>query len=345
MKVVWTNRHRGHDPRFFIVRGRLQRSAEQPERARVLLTAAGAAGLEPVEARRHPDDGILAVHRPDYVRFLQAASHEWRALAEAGEEVVANVHPQHADAYPPTYPRGIVGRAGWHMADTACPIGPHTYEAARAAADVALTATDLVLGGERAAYALCRPPGHHAYADMAGGFCFLNNAAIAAERLRARCGRTAVLDIDVHHGNGTQGIFWERGDVLTVSVHVDPSDYYPFFWGHAHERGQGVGRGANLNLPLPRGSADAAWLEAIDDALVTISAFAPAALVLALGLDPHEDDPLAGMRVTTAGFAQAGMRIAALGLPTVIVQEGGYLSPVLGAVLESFLVGWRGALI
>ena len=164
-----------------------------------------------------------------------------------------------------------------------------------------------MLGGAREAYALCRPPGHHAYADMAGGFCFLNNTAIAAQRLRSKHQRVAVLDVDVHHGNGTQGIFFERDDVLTVSIHADPDNYYPYFWGHAHETGVGKGHGFNLNLPLPLGSGDAPWLAAGDKALARIREFAPTALVVALGLDASESDPLQGLKVTGAGFhAMAG---------------------------------------
>jgi acetoin utilization deacetylase AcuC-like enzyme len=186
---------------------------------------------------------------------------------------VPNVHPAR---YPATYLTALAGRAGWHQADlAACPIGPGTWDAALASSEVAATAADMVLAGERYAYALCRPPGHHAYADMAGGFCFLNNTAIAAQRLRAAHQRVAVLDVDVHHGNGTQGIFYKRADVLTISIHADPADYYPYFWGHAHNTGEGAGKGSNLNLPQPLGSPDVPWLAAGDQALARIAEFAP----------------------------------------------------------------------
>ena len=207
--------------------------------------------------------------------------------------------------------------------------------------EVAATAADLVLAGTREAYALCRPPGHHAFADMAGGFCFLNNSAVAAQHLRSNHARVAVLDVDVHHGNGTQGIFYERADVLTVSIHADPANYYPYFWGHAHEQGTGKGQGHNLNLPLPLGSADAPWLEAGDTALARIRAFAPTALVVALGLDASESDPLQGLKVTGAGFHAMAAKIARLGLPTVLVQEGGYLGDDLGRNLVQFLAGFE----
>jgi acetoin utilization deacetylase AcuC-like enzyme len=224
MKIVYSDKHAQHDPQTFFVRGVKQRSAEQPERAERLLAAAKGAGHEVVAATAHGAAPAETVHTPEYIDFLKTIARDWAKLPNASAEVVPNVHPAH---YPATYPKALAGRAGWHQVDLACPIGPHTWEAAVAASESAATAADLVLGGAREAYALCRPPGHHAYADMAGGFCFLNNTAIAAQRLRQKHQRVAVLDVDVHHGNGTQGIFFERDDVLTVSIHADPDSYYP----------------------------------------------------------------------------------------------------------------------
>lgn len=192
------------------------------------------------------------------------------------------------------------------------------------------------------AYALCRPPGHHSDADSASGHCLLNNAAIAAAYLRRHHERVAILDIDVHHGNGTQAIFYDRADVLTVSVHADPMEYYPFFNGHAHEVGEGAGEGFNLNIVLPRDSGDAVWHAAIRRGLDRIAAHAPGALVLSLGLDAHENDPLRGLAVTTEGFRMAGEMIAAAGLPCAMVQEGGYLSAELTNNLAAFLGGALG---
>jgi acetoin utilization deacetylase AcuC-like enzyme len=338
MKIVYSDKHARHDPQTFIVRGVKQRSAEQPERATLLLAAATAAGHQILPPRTFGLEPATTVHTPDYIDFLQIAAREWAKLPGAGPEVVPNMHPARAHA---SYPRALAGRAGWHQADMACPIGPGTWDAALAATEVATTAADLVLAGTREAYALCRPPGHHAFADMAGGFCFLNNTAIAAQHLRAKHARVAVLDVDVHHGNGTQGIFYERADVLTVSIHADPADYYPYFWGHAHEAGAGVGEGFNVNLPLPLGSADAPWLAAGDTALARLSAFAPTALVVALGLDASESDPLQGLKVTGAGFHAMATKIAGLGLPTVLVQEGGYLGDDLGRNLVQFLAGFE----
>ncbi|PWB61411.1 MAG: acetylpolyamine amidohydrolase [Bradyrhizobiaceae bacterium] len=340
MKAVYSEAHRGHDPQFFLLRGVVSRTTEQPERAERLLAGLRAGSHEIVAPTAFGPGPRARVHGPDYLAFLAEAWDAWRALGDAGPEMIANVHPVRI---PGSYPAGIVGRLGWHTADTSCPIGPGTFAAACAAADVAATAAQLVLDGERAAYALCRPPGHHASRDMAGGFCFLNNSAIAAEHLRRKHDRVAILDVDVHHGNGTQAIFYERPDVLTVSIHADPAHYYPFFWGHAHERGAGAGLGANLNLPLPLGTGDADYLAALDRAAATVRAFAPGALVVALGLDASEHDPLAGMKVTTDGFRRIGAAIARLGLPTAFVQEGGYLSEILGVNLAAALAGFEEA--
>ncbi|MBL8702783.1 MAG: histone deacetylase family protein [Alphaproteobacteria bacterium] len=341
MRVVHHPDHRGHDPRFFLVRGKpATRSAEQPQRADLLLDAVRGMGLEPLLP---PDYGAAtraAVHDARYLAFLESAWRRWHALPDAGDEVVANVHPAGPVV---AYPEAIVAQAGLHMADTACPIGEHTWRAACAAANAATHAAQLVIDGERAAYALCRPPGHHAYADRAGGFCYLNNSAIAAQHLRRCHERVAVVDVDVHHGNGTQGIFWRRRDVLTVSLHADPSQYYPFFAGYEQERGEGDGEGFNLNVPLPVGTDDARYLDALEPALARVRGFAPGALVVALGLDAYAGDPLKGMAITTAGFGRIGAALGRLGLPTVLVQEGGYLAPELGENLAAALRGFMGA--
>lgn len=338
MKIIHSERHTLHDPQFFLARGERRPSPEQPQRADILLQAARAAGHAVHVCADHGLAPIAAVHTPEYIDYLQVAHREWRRLDGASDEVIPNIHPGHR---PASYPSGIVGRAGWHAADTAAPIGAGTWEAVYACAQVAVDAAQRVLEGEREVYALCRPPGHHAFADMAGGFCFLNNTAIAARHLRSRYPRVAILDVDVHHGNGTQAIFYRARDVLTVSLHADPNHFYPFFWGHAQERGEGDGEGFNLNLPLPVGSGDAPWLAAGDQALAQIRAFAPPVLVVALGLDASQSDPLQGLRITPEGFAAMAERIAGLGLPTLLVQEGGYLGPELGENLVAFLSGFE----
>lgn len=227
------------------------------------------------------------------------------------------------------------------MTDTSCPISAQTWGAAYASAQSAVHAADLVLGGARSAYALCRPPGHHAFAELAGGFCYLNNSGIAAQRLAAAGRRVAIVDVDVHHGNGTQGMFYGRGDVLTVSVHAHPERFYPFFWGYAGEFGEGEGLGANLNLPLARGTGDAGFLAALDTALAKVADWGADTVVLALGLDAFVGDPFAGLAVTTPGFGAVGTAVAGLGLPVVIVQEGGYLCAALGDNLAAVLGGFR----
>ena len=333
-----------HEPRFFLMRGQVVRHFEVPARAMALLEAVREAGLR-VVAPTPVDQALLStVHSPDYLAFLRDGYAAWRALPDAGEEIVPNIHPtpemlaQGGRAGP-----GMVARAGWHLADTACAIGEHAWSAARAAAAGAAAAAQRVLAGARAAYALTRPPGHHAYAARAGGHCYLNNAAIAAEALlRGGAARVAVLDIDVHHGNGTQGIFWERGDVLTVSVHGDPDGLYPWYVGRAEERGSGAGDGCNLNLPLPPGTEDGPWLAAIDTGIAAIRRFRPDALVLALGFDPSVEEPLGSLRIGDDGFARAARAAAALDLPTVITQEGGYAVAALGRLFGRFLAGWGG---
>lgn len=341
MKAVYSEAHQSHDPQFFLVRGVVKKTTEQPERAERLLKGLKSGGHSILPAQDFGPGPRARVHSPDYLAFLADGWEEWSALNDAGAEMIPNIHPMRGQAT--SYPTGIVGKLGWHTADTACPIGRGTFAAACAAANTAVTAADMVMQGEDTTYALCRPPGHHAYRDMAGGFCYLNNSAIAAEHLRQKYERVAILDVDVHHGNGTQGIFYERPDVFTVSIHADPSRYYPFFAGYAHERGAGIGLGANLNLPLPLGTGDDEYMAALDKALHAIQLFAPGALVVALGLDASEADPLAGLKVTTEGFRRVGGAIARLGLPTVLVQEGGYLTDILGVNLAAVLGGYEAA--
>lgn len=320
--------------------GALLPNPEQPARIQVLREAAERAGCEFTAPSDHGLGPIAALHSPEYLVFLQTIHDRWSRIEGASDEVIPNIHP---DCRTASYPRSAVGQAGFHQADTSCPISSGTWESAYWSAQTALSGVDAILGGEQTAYALSRPPGHHAFGDLAGGFCFLNNAAIAAEVFLRAGRRPAVLDVDVHHGNGTQGIFYHRRDVLTVSIHADPVRFYPFFWGHADERGTAEGMGYNLNLPLPRGTDDANYIEALDTALSRIRAFGADVVVVALGLDAHENDPFQGFRVTTAGFARIAEVIARIGAPALIVQEGGYLQPDLGANLTSFLTGFHQA--
>ncbi|WP_370044494.1 histone deacetylase family protein [Salipiger sp.] len=339
MKAFLDDRQWHHDPKHFMANGQVYPSPEEPRRIEVLKAAAEDTGCA-FEAPRDAGLGpIAALHSAEYLTFLRNIYTRWQRIPDAGPEVIPNIHPANRSD---GYPKSAIGQAGYHQADTACPIAEHTFEAAYWSAQSAIAGADLIAGGAGAAYALSRPPGHHAFGDLAGGFCFLNNAGLAAERLRAAGLRPAILDVDVHHGNGTQGIFYGRDDVLTVSLHADPARFYPFFWGHAQERGEGRGTGCNLNLPLPRGTDDMAYLAALEIALERVGSFGTEVLVVALGLDASIDDPFKGFAVTQDGFARIGAAIAKAGLPTLFVQEGGYLSPSLGANLTRTLTGFQG---
>ena len=241
---------------------------------------------------------------------------------------------------PPLALDRIDAKLGPYSFDASSPIAAGTWEGAYWSAQTSLTALDAVLAGDRAAFALCRPPGHHCGPDYLGGYCYLNNAAIAAEAGAAAGRRVAILDVDYHHGNGTQDIFYARGDVLFVSIHADPRMDYPYFWGHADETGEGDGEGATLNLPLPRGTDLAAYLPALDAALERIAAFAPDLLVVSYGADTFAGDPISHFRLETPDYATIARRIASLGLPALVVMEGGYAIDALGANVASFLAGF-----
>ena len=326
-----------HDPEHFLVNGVMKPCPEQPVRVDALISGAQNAGLDIIAPADHGLSPIAGVHTPEYLRFLSTIHGHRQHIDGASQDVIPGLKP---NRYAASYPRSAVGQAGFHMADPACPVGKDTWQAVCMSAHCAVSATDDVLAGAKAAYALCRPPGHHAYADMAGGFCYVNNSAVAAQRLRQSHDRVAILDVDLHHGNGTQGIFYGRNDVLTVSIHADPARFYPFFWGHAHERGKDAGEGYNLNLPLTRGSGDDLFLKALGRALEQIALFAPGGLVIALGLDAFEGDPFGGLAVSTDGFRQIGKTIHTANLPTVIIQEGGYLCDELGDNLTAFFDGF-----
>jgi len=336
MKAILDERQASHDPKHFMASGTLLPNPEQPRRVEVLKAGALAAGLEFQTPHDWGMGPIGDIHTAEYLAFLQNIYTRWQRIENGSDEVIPNVHPANRTD---TYPKSAVGQAGYHQADTSCPISSGTWEAAYWSAQTALTGAQCIVGGEEAAYALSRPPGHHAFGDLAGGFCFLNNSAIAAQHLLKHGFKPAILDVDVHHGNGTQGVFYHRSDVLTVSIHADPERFYPFFWGHAHERGSAAGQGYNLNLPLPRGTRNDVYLKTLDQALERITVFGADVIVVALGLDAHEQDPLKGLSITTSGFADIGRAIAASGLPLLLVQEGGYLSDALGHNLTSFLEG------
>ena len=337
MITVFHDDQRRHDLQLFLSSGTPKPCPEIPARIDALLAASRRLGLSTESPPDSGMDAIAAIHPARYLSFLQTIHHRWTRIEGASSEVTPNIHPaSRSDGYP----LSAAGQAGFHMTDTSCPIGPQTWTSAYHSAQTAVHAASLTLQGHTA-YALCRPPGHHAFAELAGGFCYLNNTAIAAHHLTRAGRKVAILDVDLHHGNGTQGIFYTRPDVLTVSIHAHPERFYPLFWGYPTEHGAGAGEGANLNLCLERGTGDAGFMAALDQALNAITTWRADTLVLALGLDAFAGDPFAGLAVTTKGFAQIGKTIAALRLPTLIVQEGGYLCPELGdnvtAVLKAFL--------
>jgi acetoin utilization deacetylase AcuC-like enzyme len=340
MKAILDQRQVRHDPKHFMANGAILPNPEQPRRVEVLKAGAEAAGCTFHAPDDHGMGPIAAIHSPEYLVFLETIHTRWSRIQGASDEVIPNIHPDNRTA---GYPRSAVGQAGFHQADTSCPISAETWLSAYWSAQTAVSGAAAILAGERAVYALSRPPGHHAFGDLAGGFCFLNNSAIAAHYLAAKGLRPAILDVDVHHGNGTQGIFYRRKDVLTVSIHADPIRFYPFFWGHSDERGEGEGLGFNLNLPLDRGTGDGDYMRTLKTGLERIAAFGADVIIVALGLDAYEHDPLQGLAVTTGGFAAIGGAVAAAGPAVLLVQEGGYLCDGLGANLTSLLEGFQAA--
>lgn len=341
MKVVFANEQLRHDPQTMFAAGSAHPHPEVPERASHLLTAARASGLSVETPADYGLDFVHTVHTRRYVDYLQNIFPRWRRIDGGADEVVPGIQPGRRDSNRESgYPASAVGQAGFHHIDLSSPIGANTWTGALWSSHTAAHAAHQVAEGQQACYALSRPPGHHAGKEFAAGFCYFANAAVAVEVLRRKHRKVAVLDVDVHHGNGTQDIFYTRADVLTVSIHADPVRFYPFFWGYADETGEGEGQGANLNLPLPRGTGDDDYLREFGTALTAIEHFDAGALVIALGLDAHEGDPMGGFAITTDGFARIGRRIGELGLPTVLVQEGGYLSDQLGSNLRAFLEGF-----
>ncbi len=331
MPVVWSDRHRLHDPGGEVWVGVRTPGTEVPERAERIRAALAGAPL--VEATPQPDEALHAVHDPALLAYLANAWTDWEAAALPNDRVVPYIFPHPGLGPQLKTPTATTARAGQFAYDTMTLIGPGTYEGARAAADTALTAADLVLDGAPAAYALTRPPGHHVTRTAFGGSCYLNNTAAAAARLRTTFSRVAVLDIDAHHGNGTQAIFDGDGTVLTGSVHVDPAaGWFPHFLGFADESHAG-----NLNLPLEPGTGDDRWLRAVE--LLTEWAAKADALVVALGVDAAAGDPESPLAVTRDGFRAAGRTLGAMGLPTVVVQEGGYDLDAIGGLVLAALEG------
>ncbi|HQE92592.1 MAG TPA: histone deacetylase family protein [Anaerolineae bacterium] len=336
MKIIYTDRHHHHATDGLVVEGQPFVYKETPARAEAILAAVQAARLglvtPPADYGLAP---LLAVHDADYIAYMRTAYAQNAAYCGATRPLLAGRNGVTLDRAPHC-PADFISRRDYYTYDYEDPILEGTWEAAYWSAQCALTAADFVRRGEPVAYALCRPPGHHAMPDQYGGFCYLNNVAIAARSMQA-AGPVAILDIDYHHGNGTQAIFYADPAVLFCSLHADPDVDYPFFWGRADEHGEGPGTGLNHNWPLPLQTDDALYLAALDEALNTIADFTPRYLLISLGLDAAVGDLIGKFHITTAGFREIGQQIAALKLPTVIVQEGGYRVETLGENATAFL--------
>jgi acetoin utilization deacetylase AcuC-like enzyme len=343
VQTVYSDRHRLHDARGELIDGTMRPPFECPERADLVLGAVRAARLGDVVApTAHGLEPLARVHDERFLTFLQEA---WALWLE--------VHGDDADALPLAWPtrrmgqrepEAIDGRLSYFSFDAGSPIMGGTAEAVLASADVALTGADLLLRGNRSAFSLCRPPGHHAAVDLYGGYCFVNNAAAAAQALLdGGMARVAVVDVDYHHGNGTQDIFWDRGDVLVCSLHGDPRQEYPFFTGYAEERGDGDGVDANRNHPLPMGTTAPTWFAALDEALGHVRAFGPEAVVVSLGVDTYVDDPISRFQLESPDYPVLGDRLAGLGVPTLFVMEGGYAVDAIGTNVAGVLTGFEGS--
>lgn len=343
MKIVASTAHRGHATELHVP-GSPVPCFEIPARAEAILAAVSSAPLgEVIEPQDHGLGPIRAVHSQEFIEYLQSAYQRSRPFFKGQNPVIADTYSGRRWRNKPSE---FPGRIGYFAFDTACPILEGTWEAAYSSAQCALTAAELVRREAGSAYALCRPPGHHAGHDLYGGFCYLNNAAIAARYLQQeQHGRVAILDIDYHHGNGTQEIFYRDETVLYCSIHADPNLDYPFFWGSREESGEGLGVGFNRNWPLNHGATDEDFLIALEEAVATVAAFGPAYLVLSAGFDFMQGDPVAlggGFRVGQHGLVAAARRIAELRLPTVIIQEGGYDVKKLGEYVVTFLQSFAG---
>ncbi|WP_025138607.1 histone deacetylase family protein [Achromobacter sp. DH1f] len=339
MKAFFHDDQKLHHPQTYFSRGKMRTPQEVPSRLDALAQAARHLGFDVQAPADHGTEPLAAVHTPAYLQFLQNAHADWKKLPEDwGDEVVSNVFVREPNAL-----RGVLAQAARYLADGSCPVGPNTWRSAYWSAQCAVAAADRIVAGDRHAYAICRPPGHHARRDAAGGFCYLNNAAIAAQRLRGKYGRVAILDTDMHHGQGIQDIFYERNDVLYVSIHGDPENFYPVVAGFEDERGAGDGYGYNVNLPMPHGSPESVFFDRLAQARAAIEKFQPDVLVLSLGFDIFEKDPQAMVAVSEDGFERLGREVGSLALPTLIVQEGGYYIEGLESNAARFFAGLAGA--
>ena len=344
VSVITNGHHRSHDPEYDVYSGTIVGRFEVPQRVDCIVQALDGGSYATVDSTSHGMDPILRVHHRDLLDFLSTAWKEYITALPDAQAVIAEmfIHPGLVEDMPVGQPpaSNAYGRLGWFCFDTSSPLSEGSWPAALASVDIALSGVDRVLAGEKVVYSLCRPPGHHATRSAFGGFCLLNNAAVAAQALiDAGARRVTVLDVDAHHGNGTQQIFYQRGDVQFVSIHMDPEQNYPWFVGRSHERGEGAGAGANLNLPLPLGTTGDRYLADLATGIDAVSAFDPDYVIVSLGVDPAEGDPTAGLCLTTDDFAAVGKAIATIDRPLLLVQEGGYQLHRVGADVRAVLDG------
>jgi acetoin utilization deacetylase AcuC-like enzyme len=342
MLTVFSAEHALRNARTELYGGELVPPHECPRRAEIVLERVRSAGLGAVIApTQHGLAPVLRVHDERFVEFLASAWTDWVAAGLKGE-AIPDCWPARRMAQ--RCPNGITGKLGFYAMAGETSISAGSWEAARAAADVALSAAAQLTRGAPAAFALCRPPGHHAARDLYGGYCFLNNAAIAAQSLLDQgAARVAVLDVDFHHGNGTQDIFYERADVLYVSLHGDPAEAFPYFSGYADETGAGAGAGYTLNLPMPRATAFPVWAEALGVALERVRRFGADALIVSLGVDTFVGDPISFFKLESDDFTRYGRMIGAAKLPTLFVFEGGYAVADVGINTVNVLTGFEAA--
>lgn len=340
MLTVYSEDHRLHSPSYELFNGEFIPPAEVAARMDSVLYRLQATSFGEVRApSEFGTKPLLRVHAPNFIHYLQTAWSQWTALGRTQDVLPFVFAPPQARR---REPQQIDGKAGFFSFDTGAPIMAHTWQAVQSAANCALTAQQHITAGARAAFALCRPPGHHAGADFCGGYCYVNNAAVAAHGfLDAGARRVAILDVDYHHGNGTQDIFYRRADVLFVSIHADPRQEYPYFSGYADERGEAAGLGYNHNFPLPHGTRYAGhWEPVFAEACGVVTSYEPDALIVSLGLDTFEADPISRFKLQSEDYLQIGAAIKALGLPTLFVMEGGYAVEQLGVnavnVLQAF---------
>ena len=340
MRVVFTDDHRLHFAQGEISGGEFVTPFERPSRMEYILRELRKRKMDDILAPSPVDMRAVAkVHDRGFLKFLANAWSEWQAAGYRGE-IIPTGFP--ARSLQQLCPKHIDGKVGYYTHSVETCITAGTWEAARASASVALTAQKLISKGDRSAFALCRPPGHHAHDDLYGGYCFLNNAAIATQAFRdAGADRVAILDVDFHHGNGTQDIFYDRSDVLFCSLHGEPETAYPYFLGYRDETGAGKGEGFNLNYPMPAGTSYERWKKALNHACGKIRSYTPDVLVVSLGVDTYEHDPISYFKLKSADFRDYRARIAKLKLPTLFVMEGGYAIDAIGVntvnVLEGFL--------